>query len=47
MKKMIIQLLFINNPFLALALKIVCYLKNHPKKLFSNCLVGGLSTSIV
>ena len=39
---------FINNPFLTLAPKIVeAFLKNRPQKLFSNCLVGGLSASIV
>ena len=37
---------FINNPFLTLAPKIVeAFLKNHPKNLFSNCLVDGLLTS--
>ena len=39
---------FINNPFLTLVPKIVyVFLKNHPEKLFSNCLVDGLLTSIV
>ena len=39
---------FINNPFLTLAPKIVyAFLKKSPKKLFSNCLVDGLLTSIV
>ena len=39
---------FINNPLLILALKIVeAFLKNLPKKLFSNCLVDDLLTSIV
>ena len=43
-----IHLCFINNPFLILAPKIVwAFLKNFPKKLFSNCLVDGLLTSIV
>ena len=38
---------FINNPFLTLVPKIVlAFLKNRPKKLFSNCLVDGLLTSI-
>ena len=41
-------LFFINNPLLTLSPKIVqTFLKNHPKKLFSNCLVDGLLTSIV
>ena len=35
-------------PFLTLAPKIVeAFLKNRPQKLFSNCLVDGLLTSIV
>ena len=39
---------FINNPFLTLVPKIVyVFLKNHPEKLFSNCLLDGLLTSIV
>ena len=34
---------FINNPFLTLAPKTVqAFLKNCPKRLFSNCLVDGL-----
>ena len=38
----------INNPFLTLAPKIVqAFLKNCPKKLFSNCLVDGILTSVV
>ena len=38
--------LFLNNPFLTLAPKIVqAFLKNYPQKLFRNCLVD-LSTSI-
>ena len=46
--KLLIHLFFINNPFLTLAPKIVwAFLKNRPKKLFSNCLVNGLLTSIV
>ena len=45
---LIIQLFFINNPFLTLAPKIVsAFLKNCPQKLFSNCLADGLLTSIV
>ena len=40
--------LFINNPFLTLAPKIIqAFPKNCPKKLFSNCLVEGLLISIV
>ena len=39
---------FINNPFLTLAPKIVqVFLRNRPKKLFSNCLVDGLLISIL
>ena len=39
---------FINNPFLILAQKFVqAFLRNCPKKLFSNSLVDGLLTSIV
>ena len=39
---------FIKNPFLTLAPKIVkAFLKNRPKKLFSNCLVDGLLTYVV
>ena len=38
---------FINNLFSTLAPKIAeAFLKNRPKKLFSNCLVDGLLTSI-
>ena len=41
-------LFFINNPFLTLAQKIVeTFLKKCPKKLFSNCLIDGLLTSIL
>ena len=37
-----------NNSFFTLALKIIsAFLKNCPKKLFSNCLVDGLLTFIV
>ena len=43
-----LHLFFISNPFLTLAPKIVlAFLKNRPKKLFSNCLVDGLLTSII
>ena len=39
---------FIKNSFLTLAPKIVlAFLKNRPKKLFSNCLVDGLLAFIV
>ena len=38
-----IHLFLINNPFLTVALEIVSvFLKNLPKKLFSNCLIDGL-----
>ena len=37
----------ISNPFLTLAPKTVeAFLKNRPEKLFSNCLLDGLLTSI-
>ena len=43
-----LHLFFMNNPFLTLTPKIVSgFLKNRPKKLFSNCLVEGQLTSIV
>ena len=39
---------FINNPFFTLTPKIVeAFLKNHPKKLFSVCLVDGPLTSFL
>ena len=39
---------FISDPFLTLAQKIgEAFLKNCPKKWFSNCLVDGLLNSIV
>ena len=49
LKSMSIYTFFlINSLFLTLTLKIVeAFVKNCPKKLFSNCLVDGLLTSIV
>ena len=45
---LVTPLLYINNPFLTLAPKIVyAFLKSLPKKLFSKCLVDGPLTFIV